>query len=125
MKSPNNRAFTLTELMLAVAILMVAITGLLATFVYCILLNQSNNNLVIATNDAQYVLEQIKGLAYTDTNSYIDNYDPHTFTNLNNEHAIPHRHEGTNIKEITVNITWDERQAQRNFSLTTKIANTQ
>jgi len=109
------------ELMLAVAILMVAITGLLATFVSCMLLNQANNNLVIATKDAQYVFEQVKGLAYTD----ITNYAAPSFNNLNNETITLNRNIGLDIANITVNVTWKERQNQRFFSLTTKIAKTQ
>jgi len=123
----SHRGFTLMELMIAVAILLLVITGLLATFVSCMLLNQTNNNLVIATKDAQYVLEQVKGLAYTDIGYYLDHYNSTAFPNLDNEHVAPHYDDDTvaNITEITVTITWDERQNTRDFSLTTKIAKTQ
>jgi prepilin-type N-terminal cleavage/methylation domain-containing protein len=56
----NNKGFSLIEVMMAVAILLVIVSGLLLTFVYCILLNQANSNLVIASNDAQYILEQVR-----------------------------------------------------------------
>lgn len=114
----KNRGFTLPELLLAMAILLGAVLGLLTTFIYCVLLNESNNNLVVAANDAQYVLEQIKGLNYND----IDDYLPPTFNNLNNETVTLSRSIGSQIAEVTVDVNWTERQRQRSFQLTTRIA---
>ncbi|MCM8795186.1 MAG: prepilin-type N-terminal cleavage/methylation domain-containing protein [Candidatus Omnitrophica bacterium] len=114
------KGFTLSELLLAVAILLIAICGLLFASVSCILMNESNNNLVIAVNDAQYVLEQIKGLAYAD----IDNYEPPDFDNLNNETITLDldKSDVTRIRTVTVNVSWQERGRQRSFSLPTRIA---
>lgn len=114
----KKRAFTLSELMLATAILVIAITGMLAAFVGCLLLNESNNNLVKATNDAQYVLEQVKGLAYDNINAYVSP----AFNNLNSETITLNRAVGAKIAEVTVNVAWVERQKNRNFSLSTRIA---
>jgi len=113
--------FALSELILASAILAVAICGLLAAYVNSLLMNQSNSNLTRATNDAQYVLEQVKGLSY----SGIDTYVPPVFTNLANETITlaPAPYESSpNIKQVTVNVNWIERQRNRTFSLTTRIA---
>jgi prepilin-type N-terminal cleavage/methylation domain-containing protein len=116
--SLKDNGFTLIELMIAVAILLIVITGLLATLVYCILLNESSNNLVIATGDAQYILEQIKGLPYND----IANYTAPSFSNLNNETITLNRNIGATISEITVAVHWNERQRQKSHSITTRIA---
>lgn len=110
--------FTLLELLTAAAILVVVISGLLLTFVYCTVLNESNNNLVKATNDAQYVLEQIKGLPYEE----ISSYTPPVFGNLENESVTVSRTIGSTISEITVNVSWNERNGQKNFLLSTRIA---
>lgn len=72
----------------------------------------------MAVNDAQYVLEQVKGLAYSD----IESYTPPTFANLNNETIALTTSMGSLIGEVTVNVSWIERQRQRNFALTTRIA---
>ncbi len=114
----SSKGFTLLELLTAAAILLVVISGLLLTFVYCIVLNESNNNLAKATNDAQYVLEQIKSLPYEE----ISSYTPPAFNNLQNETIILNRTIGTTISQITVNVRWNERNAQKNFSLSTRIA---
>lgn len=106
------------ELMVAVGILMVVLSSLLVSYVYCILLNESNNNLVIAANDAQYVLEQIKNLAY----SQIAGYTVPQFNNLRDETVTLNHSIGAWIAQVDVNIAWNERQRQRNFQLSTRIA---
>ena len=115
---PSRKGLTLSELMLAVAILAVVIAALLSLAVSCLLLNESNNNLMKASNDAQYVLEQIKALAY----SGISGYAPPAFNNLPDETIVLTRSVGSHIAEVTVNVGWQERQRQRSFQLTTRIA---
>lgn len=122
---PNLRGFTLVELMITAGILTIVLSGLLATFVSCILMNESNNNLVIAVNDAQYVLEEIKGLAYEDINNFINNFNQFQFIILHDERiTFPDPDIGTRIAEVTVNVRWTERGRVRNFSLPTRIART-
>jgi len=118
MKKKNVQAFTLLELVIAVGIMLTVIAGLFVASLNCMFLNQTNSNLVIAANDAQYVLEQLKGLAYTD----IEDYSPPVFTNLENENipapAVTQIKAG--LKEVTVNVNWTERQRPRTFSLSTR-----
>ncbi|UCC95309.1 MAG: prepilin-type N-terminal cleavage/methylation domain-containing protein [Candidatus Omnitrophota bacterium] len=63
-KSLNTRmkkkGFTLSELLLAVAILAFALTSLLAEFFACFLLNEANRNLTTAVTHAQFVMEDIR-----------------------------------------------------------------
>lgn len=110
------------ELMIAVAILLVAILSLLAAFINCILLNESNNNLGLAAKDAQYVLEQIKGLAYSD----IATYTAPAFTNLTGEAITLTRltlaRPKGDLTEVTVKVSWTERQRNRDVSVSTRIA---
>ncbi len=113
--------FTLSELMIASAILLVAILGLLALLINCALLNESSNNLVTAVNDAQYVLEQIKCLAYSD----IATYAPPALKQINNSETITLTRnyiDPNKLVEVTVNVNWVERQRNRNFQLSTRIA---
>ena len=123
MGSPdNNKGFTLLELMISAAILLIALSGLLSTFVYSLLINETSGNTVIAANDAQYVLEQIESLPnpYDDVGSYL----PPQFNNLESE-DIPKPTVITvrsGLKEVTVNVNWSERNKTRSFSLSTRIA---
>jgi len=104
--------------MLAAAFLVVALGTLLRVFVACGLLNESNYNLVIATNDAQRVLEQVRGL----TALQVDAYVPPVFNNLTNENiTVTRTTVGSNLKEVTVNVSWTERR-NKQISIYTRIA---
>lgn len=56
----RKQGFTLSELMIAFAILAFVVAGALGLFVTCILLNESSRNLSMAIGHAQFVLEDIK-----------------------------------------------------------------
>jgi len=116
----KTKGFTLLELMIATVVLMIAIGGLLMAFTSCMLLSESNSNLTTAVNDAQYILEEIKGLDYANIDVYAAS--PPQFSNLDSE-IITTAVTGTGtIKEITVNVAWVERQRNRNFQLSTRVA---
>jgi len=114
--------FTLLELLFTSLILLITISGLFFAFISCAFLNESNNDLVVAANDAQYVLEQVKALNF----SSIDTYVPPVFTNLSGENipALTVTNISSRVKQVTVNVNWtDRRRRQRSFSLSTRIAN--
>ena len=129
MKS-SDKGFTLTELMIAMGILLIAISGLMSTFVYCILLNEANSELMTAASDAEYVMEQIKALSTVDFTA-IDSYaapakltDPAT-EHLRNEDILVDPGTGSTIRTITVTVRWIGRNARpRQFQLVTQIAST-
>ncbi len=114
----NKRGFTLAELILAVAITLLVITGSALSFVYLMLLADSSVNLTIAANDAQYILEQLKGIAY----EAISSYSAPVFYNLPGEAITLSRSVGANLATLTVNVSWQERNQAKNFSLPTCIA---
>lgn len=114
----SRKAFSFVEVMIGVIILLVTITGCLLTYLYCVVLNDSSHNLVVAINDAQFVLEQMKSLAYGD----IATYTPPSFSSLLNESITLNRVIGAQMATVTVTVSWQERQQTRNFSLTTYIA---
>ena len=111
----NKKGFNLIELLVAVAILLFVLSGVLLSFVHLMLLNESSRGMVIAANDAQYVLEEMKNEAYEDLGSY----DPPAFNNLTGEAITLTRIIGANLATVTVDVSWQERQNERNFSLST------
>src|SRR3989338_1914043 len=56
----SKQGFTLSELLVASAIMAFVLAGLLHLFITCIFLNEANRNLSIATVQGQYILEEIK-----------------------------------------------------------------
>jgi prepilin-type N-terminal cleavage/methylation domain-containing protein len=116
----SNAGFTLMELMIAVAILVVAITGLLSAIISASLLGQANHNKVIAVNDAQYVLEKLIDGTYVDLVSHAD--ADFTDLNLNNESVYVGVSESSSVKTATVYVNWTDRQKAQSFNITTQIS---
>jgi len=115
----KKNGFSLLGLMLAIAISTIVIIGSLLTFINCIFLNETNNNLMIAAHDAQSILEEVKTLTYTG----IDTYAPAQLNNLDNETITFQTNDiDTRIKGVTVTITWTEKGRNKNFILSTLIA---
>lgn len=133
-------AFTLSELLLAAAILVFVLSGLLALFLNCLILNEANRNLTMATSHAQYIMEKIKDAADTDftqLESRINNGDwdlntsqiqaaPYNLTALSNESINTNVTQGGNPLGISLIVQWNDRgQRPRNARLDTLIANYQ
>ncbi len=119
----RSRGFSLIELMFAIAILLVVILGAIVSFINCMFLNEFNRHLVIAANDAQYALEQIKAQNFSDISTYISGYSAGKFTNLPVENiTFPNPVYTSTLDTITVQVSWNERQGTKNFSITTRFA---
>ncbi len=72
----KQRGFTLLELMIAAAVLIVALTGLLGTYITCLELNELTRNSNLALNAAQAVFEEIRSADFLNLPA---NYDGYTF----------------------------------------------
>jgi len=115
----KKNGFSLLGLMLAIAIAALVITGSLSVFINCIFLNEANNNLMIAVNDAQSILEEVKTLTYAE----IDDYIPVQLNNLDNEVITFQPNDiDARIRDVTVTIAWIEKGRNRNFQLSTRFA---
>jgi type II secretory pathway pseudopilin PulG len=114
----NKKAFTLIELMTAVAITVIVITGSLLSFVQLVFLADSSVNLTVAASDAQYVIEQLKAVDYAS----ITGFTAPVFFNLPGETIVLNRSVGANLAAITVNVNWQEKNQAKNYSLSTFIA---
>ena len=116
----RNKGFTLTELILAVAITLLVITGSALSFVQLMFLADSSVNLTVAANDAQYILEQLKGVKPYEA---IESYSAPQLKNIGPSESITlNRNVGVNLATLTVNVSWLERNQTKNFSLSTCIA---
>lgn len=115
----NKKGFSLIELMAAVAITVLVITGAALSFMQLMFLADSGVNLTIAANDAQYLLEQIKSEPYAS----ICSYSAPNLKNIGHSESIAIScSAGVNLAAITVDVSWQERGQAKNFSLSTYIA---
>lgn len=133
MRKLSKKGFTLAELLFAAAILAFALSGILALYTSCIILNDSNRNLTSALNHAQYIVEGIRNTTFAnilkDVNTDGDwNWNAAALAAngqvaLSNE-AITTTATGTNPTVITVTVNWKDRGLrQRSTTLQTSIAN--
>lgn len=119
----TRRGFSLIELMFGVSILLVTIIAALSSSINSMFLSESSRNLVTASNDAQYVLEQIKTQSFSNISNYISSFSPTEFNNLSGERVtFPNPVYTSNLDTIAVNIAWSERNATRTFAITTRFA---
>lgn len=102
--------FTLMELMLAATILVIALVGLLATYVGCFNINETAKNLTMSINAAQQKLEELR-----DYNFYeiYEDYNNTTFevTGMaaqNAEGSIIVDNSSPDLLKITISVCWQQ-----------------
>ncbi|MBI5873880.1 MAG: prepilin-type N-terminal cleavage/methylation domain-containing protein [Candidatus Omnitrophica bacterium] len=71
----KNSGFTLLELMIAAAIIIVALAGLLSTYVACFELNETTRNTNLALNAAQKAMEEIRSSTFSGIASAYNGYN--------------------------------------------------
>ncbi len=69
-----NKGFTLLELMIAAAIIIFCLAGMLATFVACLEMDETTKNMELALNSAQDVLEDIRNTPITSVESIYNGF---------------------------------------------------
>ncbi|MFA5147519.1 MAG: hypothetical protein WC491_00165 [Candidatus Omnitrophota bacterium] len=106
--SMRTRGFTLLELMLASTILIVAICGLLASYVLCFSLTETAKNMTLASNAIQFKLEEMRDHTFGDVSA---DYDNTTFTVSGFSAgqaigAITVESISTDLLRVTVSVCW-------------------
>lgn len=110
MKLTTKIGFSLVEVILATAILAFALVGILGTYVTCLVLITTSQNVNAATNAAQGIIEEIRSTPFT---QIIANYNGMVFTvndipfsrgvvYINNTTAPA----SSDLLEATVSICW-------------------
>mgnify|MGYP001611249953 CR=1 FL=1 len=95
--------FTLSELLLAAAILAFALTGLLLFFVNSIILNETNRNFTIAYSAIQAKMEEMKNTNFDELDIFNGtNFDLDGFSSGNGQGRIMVSNEATDLKRIRI-----------------------
>lgn len=110
----SKHGFTLSELLLASGIMAFVLVGLLQLFITCIVLNESNRNLSVATAHGQYVLEEMKNTNFTSLKNGTLDWDWDTnqigekgLTPLSSELIVTGIVDSGYL-QITVTLTWKD-----------------
>lgn len=124
----SRKSLTLSELLLAAVILVVALSAILIEFIACGFLNDSSRNTTRAITHAQQVMEEIKNETFANVKTEINNGDwdwntttinSEGLTALKNE-AIDTRVSGTTLLTISTTVSWEDRNGRgRTVSLET------
>lgn len=125
----SKKSFTLSELLLSVAILGLVFSSILLVFVSSLILNESSRNLTVALTHAKYVMEDIKNSDFDtikeDGNTNWD-WDSNAIlveglSSLKNE-TIDVQVSGTDILDVKVIVNWEEfKSRSRDLKLETLI----
>ncbi len=129
----KDSAFTLSELLIAAFILVVALMGIIAVITNTLRLNQINRNMVAAAFHAQQVLDEMKTSSFSSLESNINggNWNlttsdltqaPYNFTTLSSESVTCSVIQSGDPLGVSVQVNWQEPgQDTRSFSLQTLI----
>ncbi len=118
----SKKGLTLLELVIGVAIFIVAIVSLLGAYMGALTMSEGSKNLNTAINDATRVVEEMRNIPFasitlTDWTAWASNNGANTLENETTTTA----YQGTDPLTVTVTVNWTEKGRQRNTSLVTAI----
>lgn len=108
LKRPYNRGFGLAEILLAVAILVFALCGILAMHTTCLVLMATSKNVNIATNAAQGLIEEIRSAPFA---QIIDDYNGLNFivNNIPSSRGVVYVDDtNPDLLEVTISVCWKQ-----------------
>lgn len=125
----KKKALTLAEILITTVFLAVVFVGISLAFARCSILNEHNRNLTTALTHAQYVMEEkIKNTTFSQivSASYISgtsNWEEEldALTPLGSE-VIVAQVTGTDLLDIRVTVSWEDRGGSKNIFLDTVVA---
>ena len=107
----NRKGFTLIEVMLAAAFLVIVLSGLLATYISCFELISTSRNLTLAVNAAQGKIEEIRDHSF---NQVYSDYHNSTFTVSemsagSSQGVVYVNNTNPDLLEVIVSVCWRQR----------------
>jgi type II secretory pathway pseudopilin PulG len=104
----SRHGFTLIELMIVCGITMIALVGLLATYVQCLDLAETTRNSQRAMSAAQSILEEVRTIAFTSVASTYNNYNFTVGSMAVHESAgrVTVDSSDPSLLEVTIGVCW-------------------
>lgn len=118
----SKKGLTLLELVIGVAIFIVAIVSLLGAYMGALTMSEGSRNLNTAINDATRVIEEMRNIPFasitlTNWTTWASNNGANTLE----DETITTTYQGTDPLTVTVTVNWTEKGRQRNTALVTAI----
>ncbi len=126
MSIKSKRGFSFAEVILAIAIMTFALVGILGTYLTCIALISTSQNVNAATNAATGVISEIRSTPFTQV---IDDFNGMTFTvnGIPSSLGVVSIDDSVNpeLLEVTVDVSWQQGGNATNsaIQLKTQVAN--
>ena len=120
----RRSGFTMLELVIASAILLVAVLGLLSVYQSPFVLNEVVRDTTTAVQDASKVIEQIRVTAFASvqmTDPWWDTWAQNNGAKNLPSETVSVAYAGTDPLELTVTVQWTRRNRTRNIRLTSRI----
>lgn len=110
-KHRHNSGLTLLELIIATAILVVAISGLLAIFIGLFSMNEGARKLTLATTAAQDKMEEIRNSDYAALYTAYNgtSFNPDGFATAEAKGAVSIDNTDPDLLKVHISVSWKER----------------
>ncbi len=107
----NNAGFSLLELMIAAAVLIIAISGILAIFTNLLSLNENSRKLTLAITAAEDKMEEIRDANFSTIYAAYNgaNFEPGAFDVSDGEGNVYIDNTDPNLLEVCVSVSWRGR----------------
>lgn len=107
----RNKGFTLLELMVTAAVLVIAITGLLALFTGLSSLNENSKNISLAMTACQDKMEEIRDSDFSTLYTIYNgaNFNPAGFPAADAKGNVSIINTNPDLLEICISVSWRER----------------
>ncbi|MCK5392996.1 MAG: hypothetical protein KAI91_01570 [Candidatus Omnitrophica bacterium] len=111
-----KKSLTLIEVLISAVFLTIIFTGILFVFAKCIILNEHNRNVTVATMHAQYVMEEIRSTKFSDISGAVWNSTDIATVGLSplNGEVVDVIVSVGDLLDITVNVTWNDLEERLN-----------
>lgn len=121
-KAEYKNAFSLIEVIVALAITAILATSIFFLFTQSTITNTETKNKQTASRIAQNRIEELRNMPFTEMANEAEDV---TVSDLSNGHRITRINNsyGNDIKEVEVEVTWTDRTSIKNVKIDTLIYN--
>lgn len=107
----GKKGFTLIELLIAMAIMVITISGILMSYLRCLELNEISKNSMVALQAAASRMEQVKSTAFAQIKANFNNV-PFAVTGLNAMGTSYVDDSDPELLQVVVSVSWRQKNGR-------------